>query len=144
MNRPLGEMSSADNKVEWKEILMKGGLTGVVAGVAGSVLFGTDPVDIMGRSIPGAIPMAFGAAAGSVAADLTHKYVFPLIPHNEKYDKMEAISLSVGAAGLGTYAASSLFAKPALVPSLALGASSFVLSDWTYHNYLNQAGSILF
>lgn len=138
------QSSSQANEVAWKEIITKGLATGVVAGVAGAVFFGTNNVVIMGKSIPVVVPMALGAASGAVAADLVHKFAFPLIPHNAKYEKMEAATLSIAAAGLGTYAASSLFGPANLTNSLILGCGSFVASDFLWFNYMSSAESILF
>ncbi len=139
-----GDMNKSDDQVNWMQLLEKGLLTGAIAGMAGALMFGTDNIVIMGKSVPGVLPMAVGAAAGSMVGDLAHMYILPQIPHNQKYEKMESATISVAAAAAGTYVASSLFGPVQVVPSLALGAGSYVAADWAYANYIGQANAILF
>jgi hypothetical protein len=83
------------SEILWKKLLTKGVATGAIAAVAGMLLFEDKSLYVAGVQVPGAIAMGLGAAAGSVSADLAHKYIMPHIPANQKYEKAEFAALSI-------------------------------------------------
>jgi len=132
MQRP----TKSGHYASWKDWVMKAGSTGVIAGAAAFLLGDKSTLTVSVISIPSSVGFALGAAGGSISADLAHQYIFPLIPHNEKYDNMEATSLSIAASGLGTYAAASLFGPANFMQTFALGAGAYVAGDFVWSNYL--------
>jgi hypothetical protein len=135
--------------IDWKEWLTKASLTGLVAAAGSYVLAGDSgrSFNLAGVGIPGYVIMGLGGAAGSLSADMAHQWVFPFIPHNAKYDKAEAAALSVAASGLGFYAAGLVLgpSAPALLPSMAIGSGSFLVSDYAWHNFISKKdGGLLF
>jgi hypothetical protein len=82
--------------------------------------------------------MGLGAAAGFMSTHLAHKYVMPYIPANQKYEKAEFALISVAASVLGTFAVSNLLGSVPMVPAFALGAGSYISSDYIYHNFVNK------
>jgi hypothetical protein len=82
--------------------------------------------------------MGIGAAAGSLSADLAHKYLIPHIPANQKYEKAEFAAISVVASGLGTYLVSNLIGGAKISLAIALGAGSYISGDYIYHNFINK------
>jgi hypothetical protein len=88
--------------------------------------------------VPGSVAMGLGAAVGSLSADLTHKYVMPHIPANQKYEKAEFAIISVVASGVGTFAVSNLLGSAPMIPAFALGAGSYISRDYLYHNFINK------
>jgi hypothetical protein len=125
-------------EIEWKELLTKGAATGAIAALAGMLLFEDKALVIAGMRVPGSVAMGLGAAAGSLSADLAHKYVMPHIPANQKYEKAEFAIISVAASGLGTFAVSNLIGSAPMVPAFALGAGSYISGDYLYHNFINK------
>lgn len=128
----------------WKEWAVKAGLTGGIAAVSAAVLFQSDSINLMGVTVPAAAVIGLGAAGGSVVADLAHQYVLPHIPGNEKLADKEAALLSVVASGLGSYAATRLIGNSgfAIIPTVGVGAGSFLAGDYVYHHVLSQAGTL--
>ena len=134
------EMTSiyAPMSVEWKEVATKAALTGVLAGIAASVLVGGDAtVPLAGMDIPTAVALGIGCAAGSVSGDLAHKYVLPHIPQNQKFAGVESIAISTGASILGAYVVTMGTGLP-LAPIVAIGGGSFIGSDYVYHQILDR------
>jgi hypothetical protein len=126
------------SEVEWKELLTKGATMGAIAALAGMLLFESPSLNIAGISVPGPVAMGIGAATGSLSADLAHKYVMTHIPANQKYEKAEFAAISIVASGLGTFTVSNLIGSAPMVPAFALGAGSYILGDYIYHNFLNK------
>ena len=121
--------------IDWKDWMMRAGLTAGVAAVSSYLLTadGGGQVDLFGVRLPGSAIIGASAGVGSLSADLAHKYIFPLVPHNERFDKLESVALSAGASGLGCYAGSALIGgNPKLFHALAIGGCSFVASDYAY------------
>jgi hypothetical protein len=135
-----GSMTSSPHPSEilWKELLTKGVATGVIAALAGMLLFENKSLYVAGVQVPGSVAMGLRAATGSVSADLAHKYIMPHIPANQKYEKAEFAAISVVASGLGTFAASNLIGSAPMVPAFALGAGSYLSGDYIYHNFVNK------
>ena len=137
--------SVSPSSPDYKKWATRAALTGAIATVASYAILGAKgDVTVGGMTMPGAIPAGLGEAAGSLIADGAHQWIFPMIPHDEKYDRMEAVALSVAASGLGTYAASSLIGNPDMLKAILLGSGSFVASDYTYNNLLTSGGMFLF
>ena len=131
------EMSdSEEQKVDWSKWLMKAGGTGLAAAVVLWLLGERDSVEVMGQSLPIVIPLGAGCAVGSLSADIAHQYVLPLIPHNEKYQQMEATALSVAASGAGTTIAALLLGFNPNVKTFIAGSASYVGYDFLYHRFL--------
>jgi hypothetical protein len=138
-------MLSQYQPVVWKDLAVKAAATAAVAGVAASFLVEPAQVSLLGMQMSSTVGIAAGAAAGSVVADLAHNYVLPLIPHNQKYEKMEHAALSVGASGGGAYLATSLMGNASFLPIFAIGAGSYVAADYIQHNFINKSeGGLLF
>jgi hypothetical protein len=117
--------------------LCKGVATGAIATVAGMLLWDSKSISIAGIKVPGSVAMGLGAAAGSLSADLTHKYLVPHIPANQKYEKAEFAAISIAASGLGTYFVSNMIGTD-IGPAIALGAGSYISGDYIYHNFINK------
>lgn len=129
------EMSSgyAPSMVQWKEILTKATLTGALAGTAAALLVPGGSVSLGGMSVPGSVALGLGAAGGSVAGDLAHKYILPHIPQNAKYEGVESAAISVGAAIGGSYLVMNMMGDVPLMTPILLGGGSYIGAD-----YLNR------
>jgi hypothetical protein len=88
--------------------------------------------------VPGLVAIGLGAAAGSLSADLAHKYIMPHIIANQKYKKAEFAAISIIASGAGTFAVSNLLGSTPMVPTFAVGAGSYIFGDYIYHNFINK------
>jgi hypothetical protein len=125
-------------EVEWKELLTKGIATGVIAALAGMLLFENESIYIAGIKLPGSVAMGLGATAGSLSANLAHKYIMPHIPANQKYEKAEFAAIFNAASGLGTFAVSNLIGSAPMAPAFALGTGSYISGNYIYHNFINK------
>jgi hypothetical protein len=127
-------------EVEWKEILTKGAAAGVLAAIAGLLLSKDKNASIYVASIsvPGPVALGVGASAGASIKDLAHKYLMPHIPANQKYKKAESAAICIASAGLGTYLVSNMLSGAEMGPAIALGAGSYISSDFIYHNFINK------
>jgi hypothetical protein len=137
MEQPMSSICQA-SEVEWKELLTKGVTTGMIAALAGMLLFENDSISVAGIKLPESVAISLGAAAGSLSADLAHKYIMPHIPTNQKYEKAEFAAISVSASGLGTFTVSNLIGSALMAPTFALSARSYILGDYIYHNFINK------
>lgn len=131
MEHPMQQIQA---DIPWKEWLIKAGGAGLIAAVASAVFLKNENVPVFGMSIPSAALNGAVVATASIGADLAHQYVLPLIPHNDKYAQFESVGLAIAASGGGTYVVGKFLGEPALLPAFALGAASFVASDYLYHN----------
>ena len=129
-------MTNSNNKpsmgpIDWKDWLMRAGIVGGVASAASIALFPTVDVDVGGVRVPSWSVVGLGAAGGALAASAAHQWVFPLVPHDMRYDAAETAAVSIGASGAGSYIAGSMFgnASPLLA---AVGAASFVAGDYAH------------
>ena len=145
-NLTLNQLPKVDNAVPWTEFLMKGAMTGAVAAAASYLLMGENrSMEIAGRSVPVLVPVFAGGMAGSVLADTAHRWILPMIPGNEKYAKAESAALGIISSGAGTAFALSLLGSANFVPTFALGAASYVASDFAYHTFIDKSsGGLLF
>lgn len=139
MEQPMQTSSVSPAELPWKEWVTKGAATGIIAGIARMLLFEDKSLFVARVRVPGAIAMGIGAAAGSVGTNLAHQYILPMIPHNQKYEKMESAAIALVASGLGTYAATNLLGNAAFGPAFAVGAGSYLAGDYAWHNLLNKA-----
>jgi hypothetical protein len=137
MEQPMSSIRQA-GEVEWKELLTKGVATGAIAALAGMLLFENESISVAGIKLPGSVAMGLGAAAGSLSADLVHKYIMPHIPANQKYEKAEFAAISVAASCLGTFAVSNLLGSAPMAPAFAIGAGSYISGDYIYHNFIDK------
>lgn len=135
------EMSSAStpSNVPWKEILTKATLTAAIAGTAAVFLIPSDSVSIAGMAVPQAAAIGLGAAGGSIAGDLAHKYVLPHIPQNEKYLGVESAAVSVAAAVAGAYLGMSTFGDVPIMTPVLLGGGAYITSDYVYHHVIDRS-----
>eukprot|EP01127_Copromyxa_protea_P012504 TRINITY_DN3276_c0_g1_i1.p2 TRINITY_DN3276_c0_g1~~TRINITY_DN3276_c0_g1_i1.p2 ORF type:complete len:152 (-),score=13.36 TRINITY_DN3276_c0_g1_i1:164-619(-) len=141
MDSPM-QTSSQISDLPWKEWLVKSAVTGAIATAAGSMVFPAQSVSLAGYQVPGSVAMGLGVAGGSLVGDLTHQYVFPYIPHNEKYGKMEEAAVSLAASGLGAYVACQAVGgsgSAPFIPAVTLGAGSYLAGDYSWHHFLNKA-----
>jgi hypothetical protein len=130
---------------DMKEMFTKAAVVGGIAAGAAFVLTPGVSISIAGLSVPSALLFGVGAGTGSLVADVAHAKLLPLIPHDEKYDHIEALGLSLGSAALGTCLVGMLGPNPQYLPLAALGAVSFVAGDYVYHNVINKdSGGIIF
>ena len=117
-------MSAANYKL-W---LHKAGFAGAIAAGASFALFHSPPVEIAGVSVPiwAAVGLAVGTA--SIGSSAAHEWVFPMIPHDMKYDALKSSGLAIGTSGLASYGVGSMLgaASPLL---FAVGAGSYVAGD---------------
>ena len=145
-NLTLNQLPKVDNNVPWTEFLMKGAMTGAVAAAASYLLLGENrSMPIAGRDVPVLIPVFAGGMAGSVLADTAHRWVLPMIPGNEKYAKAESAALGILSSGAGTAIALSFVGTPNIPATFALGAGSYVASDFAYHTFIDKStGGMLF
>jgi hypothetical protein len=137
MKHPMSSVRQV-GEIEWKELLTKGAATGAIAALASMLLFEEKSLYVAGMQVPGSVAMGLGAAAGSLSADLAHKYIMPHIPANQKYEKAEFAAISIIASGAGTFAVSNLLGSAPMVPTFALGAGSYISGDYLYHNFINK------
>ena len=123
--------SSSLSNIDWKDWLMRAGMTGAVATAASFALFPTVDIDVNGMKLPSYAVIGVGAASGSLAASAAHEWIYPMIPHDAKWDSAETAALSIGAAGLGAYGAVSLFgnANPMLI---AVGGGAYAAGDYIH------------
>lgn len=125
--------------VEWKEIITKAAVTGGLATAAAAFLIPGGTGSIAGMSIPGSLGVGLGCAAGSVAGDLAHKYVAPLIPQDMKYVNAESAAVSLGAAVGGAYLGMSLIGDVPIMTPILIGGGSYLASDYLYSHVLNKS-----
>jgi hypothetical protein len=137
MEQPMSSIRQA-SEIEWKELLTKSVATGAIAALASMLLFENESIPVTGIKLPGSVAIGLGAAAGSLSADLAHKYIMPHIPANKKYEKAEFAAISVAASGLGTFAVSNLIGSALMAPTFAIGAGSYISGDYIYHNFIDQ------
>jgi hypothetical protein len=137
MEQPMSSIRQP-GEVEWKELLTKGVATGTIAALAGMLLFENESIYVAGIKLPGSVAISLGATAGSLSADLAHKYIMSHIPANQKYEKAEFAFISVAALGLGTFAVSNLLGNAPIVPALVLGTGSYISGNYIYHNFINK------
>ena len=91
---------------------------------------------MFGTQLPAIVPLGIGCAAGSLSADVAHQFIFPLIPHSEKYDAMEATALSIGASGAGAAIATLVLGFQPNLRTFLAGSGSYVAWDYAYHRFL--------
>lgn len=131
--------STTPSDVAWKEILTKATLTAAIAGTAAAFLIEPGSIDLAGMSVPQAAAIGLGAAGGSIAGDLAHKYILPHIPQNEKYLGVESAAVSITAAVVGAYLGmNTIDAIPPMVPVL-LGGGAYIASDYVYHHVIDRS-----
>jgi hypothetical protein len=135
-DNPEFSSQNTPSSVPWKEILMKATLTATIAGVAANFLIPGGSVNVAGMSVPQAAAIGLGAASGSIAGDLAHKYVLPHIPQNEKYVEAESAVVSVGAAIAGAYVAMNMIGDTPIMTPVMLGGGSYLLSDYVMHHVI--------
>jgi hypothetical protein len=137
MEQPMSSIRQA-GEVKWKELLTKCIATGVIAALAGMLLFENESISVAGIKLPGSVAMGLGAATGSLSANLVHKYIMPHIPANQKYEKAEFAAISIATSGLGTFTVSNLLGSAPMAPTFALGTRNYISGDSIYHNFINK------
>lgn len=123
--------------VAWKEIATKAALTAAIAGVAATFLLSEGSASIAGMSVPQSVAIGLGAATGSVAGDLAHKYVLPHIPQNQKYMGAESAAVSIVASIAGAYVGMSMIGDVPINNAIFLGGGSYVMSDYVFHHVID-------
>ena len=141
LDNPELSPQNTPSNVAWKEVLTKATLTAAIAGTAAAFLIPSGSVSLAGMSIPQAAAIGLGAAGGSIAGDLAHKYILPQIPQNEKYLGVESAAVSVGAAIAGAYLAMSMIGDVPIATPVLLGGGSYVAADYVYRNVIDMGSS---
>lgn len=138
--------SSQPSNVEWKEIATKAALTAGIAGAASMLLVGGDGnVDFMGIPMPQWAGIGLACGSGSVAADLTHKYVLPHIPESQKFGDATAAALSIGSSSLAAYIVMNSMGNIQPITPVILGGGSYVAAEYAYRNFVNTStGGLIF
>lgn len=113
--------------------IKKAAVTGVITAVAAQAFFPqVERGQIFGMEVSPMLAVGIAGAASSVAADVAHEYVLPMIPGNAKYSNIESAALGVGVSGAST--AYLLVGGPggndAFMPAFAVGAASYVAGDY--------------
>jgi hypothetical protein len=145
MSEDNPEMSSYSTmSVEWKEILTKAALTGVIAGSAAALLVPGGSVTVAGMSVPGPVAIGLGASFGSWTGDLAHKFVLPYIPQSQKYQGIESAAISVGGAVAGSYLALSMMGEVPIQTAIFLGGGAFVAGDYAYYRVFSKQGGFVY
>lgn len=131
---------------DWKHSAMQGAVVGATAAVASMLLFGElRNIEMFGQSIPAFVPIALGTGLGSIATDLTHDYLLAHIPGNQKFQMLESSALALGISGLTTYLVLSNIGggEVRMLPTIALGAGSYVAGSYIHANLLMPVGNLL-
>jgi hypothetical protein len=139
MEQPMSSYP-CPSEVKWKELLTKGDVASILAAIAG-LLLSKDKnasLHVAGVNIPGPVALGLSVVAGVSIGDLAHKYLMLHIPANQQYEKAEFAALSVTSVGLGTYLVSNIIGGTEMGPAIALGARSYISSDYIYHNFFNK------
>ena len=123
------------------ETFAKPALSGVVAAVGASILYGESGSVLIG-SIAVPVPLLlFGTTlAADFVGELAHNYILPQLPANEKWSTLEGAIISPIAAG----AASVLLLGPILgvldesqyMKLFALEAGSVMAGDYGFRNFV--------
>lgn len=124
----------------------KAGVTGALAGVGSMVWKGetlNHVIPIGGMNISAPVAVGAAAAAGSVTADLAHTYVFPHIPGNDKFGRIESAALGISSSGLGCMGVMNYFggSGESSMDSFILGAASYVGGDYISEKVYPTFGS---
>ena len=141
MDNPELTSANTPSDVAWKEILTKATLTAAIAGVAAAFVIPSGTITIAGMSVPQAAAIGLGAAGGSIAGDLAHKYILPQIPQSEKYLGVESAAVSIGASIAGAYLAMNMIGDVPIATPILLGGGSYVAADYVYRNVVDTSAS---
>lgn len=127
-----------------KHSLMRGAVVGAAAAAGAMLLFGEGrTIPVFGQEMPAFIPVFLATGAASVATDLTHSYVLPHIPGNQKYAQAESAALAIVASGGITYGLLNLIQPVDALPAFGLGAGAYIGGSYIHDQFLNKDG-ILF
>jgi hypothetical protein len=116
-------------------------ITGAIAGIASSVVFGENGTsDAFGVTMP--VSAAIGVANGlsSLAADLSHEYVLPELPQNAKYATLESTVLGLGVAGGSTAYILNRenLGGASTMNAFVLGAASYAAGDYIDNKFFQS------
>lgn len=141
LDNPQMTSSSTPSDVAWKEIITKATLTAAIAGAASMLVIepGSGSVNLGGIAVPQSVAIGLGAAGGSVAGDLAHKYILPHIPQSEKYIGVESAAVSVAAAIAGAYLGMQALGGVPFITPVLLGGGSYIASDYVYHRAIDKS-----
>lgn len=135
-------MSYTITGTSWGDKLRKAAITGGIAYTAGYV-FGEDGrTSLLGMDVSMPMALAGSTAIGSMAADLSHDYVLPMIPGNDKWVNPESALLGLGVSG-GTSAVllngGDVFNGSSL-NTFMLGAGSYAAGEWVDRKFFSMGG----
>ena len=145
LDNPEFSSPNTPANIPWKEVLTKATLTAAIAGAAAAFVIPGGSVSIAGMSVPQAAAIGLGAASGSIAGDLAHKYVLPQIPQNEKYLGAESAAVSIGASIAGAYVAMNMMGDVPIMTPVLLGGGSYMASDYLFHHVIDtSSGGLMY
>jgi hypothetical protein len=126
---------------------IKAGLTGVVAAVGASMLFGeSGNSNVAGISLPTPIVIGAACAGGSWVSDMVSDNIISQIPQSVEWAKAESLAIRLGVAG-GASALALKFTtglpNENLIKAAALGAGSKAAGEWINTNVVSMARSSL-
>ncbi len=127
-----------------KELLIKAGLSGVVAGVGSSILFGNGNADFFGVSLSAPVVVGGAVGLGSAVSDLVSENIIENMDIAQNVKTLEATAVRVGVCG----AASSLILMGNGMPvsnlsqSFLLGAGSKLAGDYAEQMLFSNKGIV--
>ena len=118
------------------ETLAKPAFVGVVGALGARVLLGEDgDLVLFGKALLGWLGIGGTVMLGSYIGEVSHEWLLPLIPKNEKYASLEGAVLSPVICGLSVYGIMKVgnVVDPEFIRTFALGAGSEVAGDYAYN-----------
>ena len=118
---------------DYKKIAIKAAMVGAINGFGTSMLFGSGNINFLGGQYSATIPYFVSGAGSSLAADLAHNYVFPLIPNNAKWGNLESAALgssAAAAANVGIIALTTGLPRGSYIPVAIGGAVSYAAGSY--------------
>ena len=129
-----------------KEILLKGLSSGLVAGVATSVLFGdANAINIMDFALNPSIVSGVAVGVGSIASDMLSENVIEKMNLPQNVQSTEEMLIRVGVGGAASAIVLSFAGVPSsnLLQAALLGGGSKLAGDYAYEKILSPKTGML-
>ena len=131
-----------------KKMLTKSAINGAILATVGSVVYGNGAIDVMGTSVPAAVPLFLTGAVTSGVNEYIHGQLgTPSINTSYLVGDYSSLALSAGTAGaltVGIMSSAVGLPRENFAAAFAIGAASVVGTDLVEKRFLEINNQLIF